>query len=217
MSKVERDKRKRWKCPIPSHKGSNGLSHHACFNKLNGITERIGFYDIECSNLSADFGIILSYCILSEDKKLYKRVLTPAEIKSGVFDKNLLNQFCQDIRNFDRVMGWYSSRFDMPFLRTRCIYHKIDFPMYGEIRHTDLWKFARNNLKLHSNRLGTVAPFFGIKAKEHPLDGEVWLKCLSGNQEALNFVLTHNIEDVHSTRGVYCKIQNYLKLARTSI
>ena len=97
------------------------------------------------------------------------------------------------------------------------MYHKIDFPVYKEIRHTDAWKVARKKLKLHSNRLGVVAPFFGIEAKGHPLNGEVWLKCLSGNKEALDFVMTHNIEDVESLRKVWHRMEDYQKVDKASL
>ncbi len=126
-------------------------------------------------------------------------------------------QFCEDVRHFDRIIGWYSAKFDGPFLRTRCIYHKLDFPVFKEVKHTDAWFVAKKKLKMHSNRLGTVAPFFGVEAKEHPLNPEIWLKCLSGNRSALEFVLTHNKEDVISLSKVWAKFTPYINLTETSL
>jgi len=213
LSLAERNKRLKFHC-VHWH---NGISHPNCYDQANGLTERIGYWDLETSNLNADFGIILSYCILSDDNKLYSGLIKPEDIKSGKFDKPLLKQFCKDVRNFDRLIGWYSSRFDGPFARTRCIFHKLDFPLYKEIKHTDAWKFARNNLKMHSNRLGVIAPFFGVEAKGHPLNPEIWLKCLSGNQDALNFVLTHNKEDVYSLKKVWKKFTDYRQYDKKSL
>jgi uncharacterized protein YprB with RNaseH-like and TPR domain len=213
LSATERKKRTAFRC---AHH-HNGIYHPNCYNKHYGITERIGFYDIETSNLNADFGIILSYCILSNKGKLYHRIITPEEIKSGVFDKNLLKQLCKDVRNFDRIIGYYSSRFDAPFLRTRSIYHRLQFPIYKEISHTDAYMVAKHKLLLHSRRLGVVAPFFGIKAKGHPLNGNIWLQCLSGDKKALDFVLTHNKEDVYSLRDLWHRIEKYTQLHKTSI
>lgn len=193
------------------------MSHPKCYDRENGLTERVGFFDLETSNLNANWGIILSYCILSDDGELYKCLIKPKNIFSGDFDKQVCEQFCKDARKFDRLIGWYSERFDAPYSRTRCLHHKLDFPLYKEIKHTDAWKVCRKILKLHSNRLGTVAPFFGIRAKDHPLNPEVWLKCLSGNQDALNFVLTHNVEDVHSLRGVWHRLQDYQKVDNKSL
>lgn len=213
MSKKERSARAKFRC-VHRH---NGFRHPHCFDQENKLIEKIGFFDIETSNLSADFGVILSYCILAEDGELMKYLITPQEIKSGIFDYNLCKQFCEDVRKFDRIIGWYSEKFDGPYTRTRSCYHKLDYPIFKEVKHTDAWKVCRKKFKLHSNRLGVVAPFFGIKAKEHPLNGEVWLKCLSGNQEALDFVLTHNIEDVQSLRQVWHKMEDYTKLYAESL
>ncbi|KKL84703.1 hypothetical protein LCGC14_1962040, partial [marine sediment metagenome] len=41
----------------------NYIEHYNCYITENPDMERIGFLDIECSNLKADYGIILSYCI----------------------------------------------------------------------------------------------------------------------------------------------------------
>jgi uncharacterized protein YprB with RNaseH-like and TPR domain len=177
----------------------------------------VGFFDLETSNLNANWGIILSYCILGDDGVLYKQLIKPKNIFSGDFDKNVCTQFCEDARKFDRLIGWYSERFDAPYARTRCLYHNLDFPIYKEIKHTDAWRVARNKLKLHSNRLGVVAPFFGIAAKDHPLNPNIWLKCLSGNQEALDFVLTHNIEDVESLKKVWHRIEDSVKVDAKSL
>ena len=144
-------------------------------------------------------------------------VLLDLDIFSGDFDKQVCEQFCKDARQFDRLIGWYSERFDGPYARTRCMYHKIDFPLYKEIKHTDAWKVARKKMKLHSNRLGVVAPFLGIRAKDHPLNPNVWLKCLSGNQEALDFVMVHNEEDVESLKRVWHRMEDYVKVDGASL
>lgn len=215
LGKSQYESRKKFRC-VHRH---NGLSkgHPNCYDQFYGLKEKIGFYDIESSNLTASFGIVLSYCILSEDGELIKRVITPEELRSGEFDKELLKDFCIKVRQFDRIVGWYSGKFDAPFLRTRCIYHGLDFPLFKEIKHTDAYLISKYKLKMHSNRLEAVANFFNIPAKGHRLTPEVWLKCLSGNTEALDFVLTHNIEDVETLRNVFNKIKDYTRLTDTSI
>lgn len=213
LSNTEKNKRLKFRCVH----GHNGMAHPNCYDQQNGLIERVGFFDLETSNLNANWGIILSYCILGDDGTLYKNLIEYKDIRSGDFDKVVCEKFCEDARKFDRLIGWYSEKFDAPYARTRCMFHKIDFPIYKEIKHTDAWRVARNKLKLHSNRLGVVAPFFGIKAKEHPLNPDVWIRCLSGNQEALDFVLTHNIEDVESLRKVWHRMKDYIKVDGKSL
>jgi uncharacterized protein YprB with RNaseH-like and TPR domain len=213
LTKAEKKSRLKFRC-VHRH---NGINHHRCYDQANNINERIGFIDIESSQLNASFGIMLSVCILSDEKELFKRVISPEELRSGVFDRALCEELCEEMRKYDRLIGYYSEKFDIPFIRTRCIYHDLDFPMYHEIKHTDLWRIVRKKLKIHSNRLSAVAPFFGIKAKDHPLTPSVWINALSGNKDALDFILTHNVEDVYSTRELYHKLDNHHKLSGTSI
>lgn len=197
--------------------GHNGLAHRCCFDKDNAIKEKVGYLDIECSGLQADFGIVLSYCIKEDGGKIIGRHLTPSEIRNGIYDKNLIGEICEDIRKFDRIITWYGAGFDIPFLKTRCILHNQNFPVVHEVLHTDAWFVCKKKLKLHSNRLGSVAPFFGIPAKDHPLNPTVWIRCLGGDLKSLKFVFLHNKEDVISLEGTWKKMQRYAKLNKTSI
>lgn len=180
-------------------------------------SERIGFYDIEASNLKANFGIVLTYCIKPLDGEVLKRSITARELRNGSFDRRLTAQFCADARQFDRLVGYYSSRYDMPFLRTRSLLWGHHFPVYREVSHTDVYFMVRNRLNLHSRRLQAVCEFFDIPAKEHRLDPNVWLRCLSGDKKALDHVLAHNIEDVVSLEAVWKKIAAYSQPRNTSI
>lgn len=195
----------------------SGLSHPNCYDTQNNIKKRIAVIDIETSNLKANWGFVFSYCIKEIGGKLIKRILTPKEIKEGVYDKNLIKQFCEDVRQFDRIVGYYSARFDVPFLRTRALYYNLDFPIYHEIHHTDLYDITKRKLNLHSKRLQVVADFFGIKAKGHPMNPSVWFKAMAGDVKALNWIMIHNIEDVNTTEELYNKIYNYARITDTSI
>jgi uncharacterized protein YprB with RNaseH-like and TPR domain len=218
LSATERKKRENWHCTIPSHKRANGIHHSTCYDNSLGIAEKVGYLDIETSNLSSDFGCILSYCIKEDNGRIHGRTLTPSEIKNGVYDKELLREFCQEITHFTRVITYYGLRFDIPFLRSRCLLYHLSFPIYKQILHTDAYFVVRHKLgTLHSRRLGVVAPFYGIVSKEHPLNPTIWLKCLSGNKRALNFVFTHNKEDVVSLEKLWHKINKYTRLNKTSI
>jgi hypothetical protein len=96
--------------------------------------------------------------------------------------------------------------------------HKLDFPLYKEISHTDAYQKAKVLIRtLHSKRLGVVSAFLGIKAKEHPLNPDIWLSCLSGNQKAIDFVQTHCNEDVTSLENVWKRLSPYQKLTKTTI
>ena len=195
----------------------NGISHHQCYDQAKGLVEKIGFFDIETSNLSSDFGTILCYAI-KHSEGIIVNSLTPQEIKDGTYDLRLLTDLCVDLKKFHRIITWYGYKFDIPFVRSRAILHKLDFPLYKEVYHTDAYQRAKILIRtLHSKRLGVVASFYGIKSKEHPLTPTVWLRCLSGDQDALDFVQTHCNEDVASLEAVWKRLAPYQRLAKTTI
>jgi uncharacterized protein YprB with RNaseH-like and TPR domain len=214
LSKTERKARLEFRCKAHRH---DGISHHFCYDREKGISEKLGILDIESSSLVCDYGIIWSYCIKEEDGEIISNVIKPAELKNHIYDKRLLSDFCQDVRKFDRVVTWYGGGFDLPMLRSRCLKWDLPFPIFNEIKHTDAWKIAKFKLKLHSNRLGVVAEFFGIPAKQHPLKSDIWLQAFGGEQKALDYIVVHNKEDVITTERVWKKICSAIKLTATSI
>lgn len=187
------------------------LDHYQCFLTDKNEQPKIGFLDIETSNLNGDFGFIFSYCILSDDGKMFQRILSPKEIKSGEFDKNLLHQFCLDIKKFDKVITHYGDRFDGPFLRTRALLYGCDFPKPGMIRHVDMWMVLRKKFKLRNNRLQTYCDFYGIASKKHPMNPRQWQRANAGDPAALRWILTHNKEDVTSTAKLYRKLSPFVR------
>ena len=197
--------------------GHTGLEHPQCYDQANNEKEKIAFFDIETSNLKSNWGFVFSYCIKELDGKIIKRILTPEEIKSGIYDKDLLGQFCKDIRQFDRIIGYYSARFDVPFLRTRCVYYGLDFPIFKEIKHNDLYDILKRKFNLHSKRLGVVAEFFKIPAKEHKMNPNIWFSAMAGNKKALDWIMTHNIEDVNTTETLWKRVNQYSNLTNSSI
>lgn len=214
LSKTEVKKRQEFRC---KHR-HNGISHPKCYDAANGIEERIAVFDIETSSLKASYGFIFSFVVKTLNKnEIYRRVLTPEEIHNGVYDKNLVKELADVLRKYNRVCGYYSSRFDAPFARTRAVLYDIDFPIYNEVNHTDVYDMMKKKFKLHSNKLGVACSFFGIKAKEHPLSPSIWFRAMAGKPDALKFVLTHNIEDVYSTEKLMNKIWKYSRITKSSI
>lgn len=197
--------------------GHTGIEHPNCFDQANNRKEKIGYLDIESSGLQADFAIVLSYCIKKENGEILKRVLTKKELESGIFDRELLKQCVQDMLKFDRLIYHYGNRFDIPVLRTRCVYWKIYFPLYKEVKGTDTYPILKYKFKLHSNRLESACDFFGIPSKKHRIQPDIWIKALSGDKKSLDWILKHNEEDVVSLEELYKRINPYSNITNSSI
>lgn len=182
------------------------LEHPGCYQKP---PEKIGFFDIEASGLNADFALMLSYCIKVQDGKILGSVIKPKELASSTPDKRVLEDCVKDLRKFDKVVTYYGTNFDLPFVRTRCLLYGIDFPVYKEIQHTDCFYWAKSKLNLHRKRLQVVCDFLGIPSKGHPMIPNIWTSAMTGNKKSLKYILEHNEEDVVSLEEVYHRLIDY--------
>jgi len=205
------------------------LSHPNCF-----VTEYLlenkkftrGFLDIEASSLVADFGIILSYVIKVEGKKkYYSSTITKSDLENGNLDKGIVTQLVKDLQNFDEVITYYGTQFDLKFIRSRYLYwakrdkkfaKKVKFPWYGYIKHKDVYYMAKNRLRLHRTRLDDVTRFLNIKGKTH-IEPEYWIKALTGNKKSLSYILDHNKKDVDILEKVYKDLEPYVRKTNRSI
>ena len=190
------------------------LEHPHCYERK---PEKIGFFDIESSNLHADFGILLSYAIKELDGDIYGAVISPKELRSAKLDNGIVKKCIQDMRRFDKIITYYGTRFDLPFVRARAMLYGLDFPVYKEIKHTDVYYWARAKLCLHRRRLQTVCDFLGIPAKEHPMTPNQWTTALTGNRASLDYIFVHNKEDVVSLEEVYKRLIDFTANRANSI
>jgi uncharacterized protein YprB with RNaseH-like and TPR domain len=216
----EFNKRLKFRCKKHHH---NGLAHPNCFDKENGLVEKIAFLDIECTDLTAPWGFLICYVIGDKQGNLIKRTVTLKDLYKAEFDKNLLAQFCEDIKPFDRIVGHYigDRKFDIPMLRSRAELWKLPFPQYKFHVITDTHLILKNKFRLKSNSLKSGCQFFGIGAKQHPINTFYWNSLMTGNpklmQEAIDYILVHNVEDVQSTIKLWKRISKYVKLVKTSL
>jgi len=123
----------------------------------------------------------------------------------------------RDLKGFTRVIGHYSTFFDLPFLRTRAVYYGLDFPIYKDIYHTDTYFILKSKFSLRSRSLGSACNFFGIESKGHKFNFDAWYSAAKGDKKAINHVLIHNIEDVVSTESLWKKIHDYVAETKRSI
>lgn len=199
------------------------LEHYSCFLQENPegcpFAEKTGFFDIETSNLNADWGYMFSYSIKERGGDIIGRVLTQSEIRRYTFDRDLIKECCEDLRKFHRIIVYYGSdyRFDIPFCRVRAIKHGCDFPLYKEVFVQDVYSVVKAKLKLHRNRMETACDTFGIPTKQHRLVPDIWMKALAGHEQSLDYIWQHNKEDVVSLELLWNKLEQYVLKGKRSI
>ena len=177
---------------------------------------RVCYLDVESTNLKASFGVMLSWAIKERGGKTYFDVLKPKDFDADIQDKRIVESLVQKLSQYNLIVTYYGTKFDIPFIRSRALYWGIPFPAYGNIFQLDMYYVVRSKLSLHSNRLQAAAEFLGIKGKT-PIDNVFWRRAIFGDQKALHEILRHNIGDVVVLELVHNRMQPFLKGNKTSI
>jgi len=196
------------------------IHHLNCYEREypnTEFTEKIGFLDIEATNLKADFGIVICYCLKpAKAKKVITRCVTPYELRN-CFDKEVILHLIKRIKKFDRIITHYGKRFDLPFVRSRALNLGVDFPIHKFVWQTDTWEIARSKLCISSNRLGNIANFLGIRQQKTPITSQHWLGALMGRRESLDYIVDHCQRDVLILEKVYNRICEFAPKSKVSI
>jgi uncharacterized protein YprB with RNaseH-like and TPR domain len=174
------------------------------------VEPKVLIWDIESTNLKATFGTIL--CIgwkwLGQ-----KTIHIPTIIetsKGGMLDDHgLVKNFAEVYNEADYHVTHYGPRFDLPMVQSKLI--KYGEPPLPPKLAIDTWRVARNNLQLHSNRLGSLAEFLGVEHEKSPIRFDQWLKAAFGDRAALREVKEHCRLDVIVLEEVFIKLRPWIR------
>ena len=124
-----------------------------------GLFWEAGFKkNIDYSNIIKERAIICICYKWEEEKEVYS---LNWDAKQN--DKAMLQKFIEVANTATELVGHNGDKFDLSWIRTRCLYHSIEmFPKYTTI---DTLKVARSKFRFNSNRLNYIADFLGIGQK----------------------------------------------------
>tara|TARA_R100000808_G_C2137903_1_gene145971 strand:+ start:371 stop:1099 length:729 start_codon:yes stop_codon:yes gene_type:complete len=169
----------------------------------------IGYLDIESTGFSANIDVMLSWCIKGRgEKKVAGACITREEIMSPEQDARIVELLVDEMNKYDVIFTYYGTRFDIPFIRTRALYHGTYFPMYRQKSHKDLYYVVKSKLKLHRSSLMAATEFFGIAGKTR-IKPEYWQKARWGDKQSLKYVYEHNVADVEILEDLHRKLEDY--------
>jgi len=174
---------------------------------INQKRPKIAIWDIECTNLNANYGYMLcmGYKFLGESKShLISITDFPAFQKNPTNDYYLVKAAGEVLSQCDMWVTWYGARFDVPYLQSRLVFHKL--PIMPPIAHVDGWRIAKYKMKLNSNRLASVTGFLELEEKT-PLSGPIWIRAAAGHKQSVKYVTEHCIQDVKVLEQVYERIK----------
>jgi DNA polymerase elongation subunit (family B) len=123
-------------------------------------------------------------------------------------DKKLLQDFINVANTADELVGHNGDKFDLSWIRTRCLFHNIQmFPSYNTI---DTLKVARSKFRFNSNRLDYIGKFLGLGQKNHT-NFDLWKDIMLKNDKtAMNTMIDYCIQDVVLLEKVHKALNNHI-------
>lgn len=122
-------------------------------------------------------------------------------------DKTMLETFLQVANEADELVGHNGDKFDLAWIRTRCLFHKL--PMFPKYVTVDTLKVARSKFKFNSNKLDYIAKYLGIGSKIHT-SYSLWRDILLDKSEtAKKHMLKYCKGDVVILEKVYVELKNH--------
>jgi len=183
---------------------------------------KILLWDIECSDLKADFGHILciGYKWYGDDTSyVISMAENPEWPKPGKTlwdDKWMVQEFLPIVAEADDQVTWYGKKFDEPYVRSRMIHWGMrnDFP---PIHHTDLWETCRKEFCLSNNRLITAGRFLRLEEGKIQMPVVDWKHASQGDRAAMARTERRCSSDVFMLEEAYEKMRPFIRVNRLNL
>lgn len=162
--------------------------------------ENTVFFDIECTGLSPrkSFIYLIGYAVRLGNKITITQLL--AEDESSEIE--IIKEFENVITNYERLLGFNSTRFDESFILERCRKYKFNTTIKSK-KHIDMYLTttkAKCLLDLKNYKQKTIEEFLGLHREDKYNGGELIPVyehyALTKDEESKQLVLLHNYEDI---------------------
>ena len=168
---------------------------------------RVWQENIAIDQIKNDWFILCWSAKWLNDNEVIGERLTGKEAKRGD-DKKLMQKLWKLFDEADIIIGHNGDEFDVPKVRTRFILNNL--PPTSSYRTIDTVKIARKQFSFTHNKLDYLAQQFGLDRKLKT-DFDLWVKCVTGDDNALQYMLDYNKKDVLILEEVYLKLRGWTK------
>lgn len=160
--------------------------------------------NIDYSNILKERAIICICYKWEDSKEVYGLTWDKKQC-----DKKLLQEFIEVANQANELVGHNGDRFDLSWIRTRCLFHGIEmFPKYTTI---DTLKVARSKFKFNSNRLNYIASYLGIGQKIKT-EFDLWKNILiNSDKAAMEKMVKYCKNDVVLLEKVFKQLNNHIE------
>lgn len=176
---------------------------------------RVALIDIEATGLRGDFGMILCAVIKplgSDSRYIFALDFDNPDLLDA--EKNMLLKIKECLESFDGSCGYFSSRYDLPMLRTRMIYHGISpIPKH---KHLDVYFTVKRVINTSSRRMERVGDLMRVNAntelpQKTKLDINEWIKvAFSRDKKSLGYIVAHCVADVDMLEGILKELRDFI-------
>ena len=124
-------------------------------------------------------------------------------------DRKMLEQFTDELSKADEVIGHNGDRYDIKWVRTRCLIHRI--PFNATVKSLDTLKKARSAFNFNSNKLDYIGKVLGVGQKLETGGFDLWKRiCLLNCKESMHKMVTYCKQDVILLEDVFQAMQSYI-------
>lgn len=124
-------------------------------------------------------------------------------------DKAMLTEFVKVLARADEIIAHNGDRFDLPWIRTRCLFHRI--PINAQLPSVDTLKQARRGFNFPSNRLDYLGQYMGLGGKKKTGGFDLWKAVYGGDRAALRQMVDYCKRDVELLEEVHHRLYDYAK------
>lgn len=124
-------------------------------------------------------------------------------------DKKMIQEFVKVADMANELVGHNGDKFDLAWIRTRCLYHGI--PMFPNYTTIDTLKISRSKFRFNSNRLNYIADFLGIGNKIKTEFG-MWKDIvLKNDKKAMDKMVKYCQMDVKLLERVFKRLNPHIE------
>src|SRR5271165_5104007 len=147
---------------------------------------KILFWDLETTNLKADFGTTLccGYKWLGE-KRVYVPAINDYESfdKDKTDDKQLIADFIEVYNSADINVTYFGTGFDRKWLTAKALEYRLGIP--ANIPMIDLYYTVKSNFAISRKSLQNVGYYLGLSNEKTPVEGKIWRSAATGHEPSI--------------------------------
>lgn len=183
---------------------------------LDPSKTRVAVLDIETSSLKSDFGIVICAVIHTlGTKEKYKVCAIDLNNKDLLSEeKALLETLNAELESYDCIVDYFGSRFDIPFIRTRSLYHGIQ-PL-SKKKNLDLYFTVKRTTNPSTRRLERINDILRISEPDSSPDKtRLGMREWNGvvfnrDSKMLDYIIEHCIADVKILENAVWRFKDFL-------